>query len=84
MKGICCVHPFQRATVWCEVVWKNQRLTPEYNQNEWALIDVNKSGTAEAYEPSSLDITRDEVFFVSRYTGSCADKSGKRCEKGRK
>jgi len=39
------------------------RLNPEYANFEWALIDVNKSGTAEAVKPSSLDNARGEGFL---------------------
>jgi len=43
---------------------RGTRLTPERELFEWALLDANKSGTAEACQPSSLDIPGETMAFI--------------------
>ena len=55
MKGIClfCLHLRERP-LGARPYGASWRLTPECELFEWALLDANKSGTAEAVWPSSL------------------------------
>ena len=48
MKGICllCLHPRERPSG-ARPYGAGWRLTPERELFEWALLDANKSGTAE-------------------------------------
>ena len=49
MKGICSFNSYYRERpLGVRPYGKNWRLTPECELFEWALFDVNKSGTAEA------------------------------------
>src|SRR5699024_5280638 len=55
MKGICLFYlqPRERP-LGARPYGASWRLTPECELFEWALLDANKSGTAEAVWPSSL------------------------------
>ena len=63
MKGIClfCFHPRER--LFGEKPYgASWRLTPERELFEWALLDANKSGTAEAELSLRLFVGRRRFF----------------------
>ena len=71
MKGIClfCLHPRERLSG-AKPYGASWRLTPECELFEWALLDANKSGTAENLCLRLFDRKRGGAFFIlSAYLG---------------
>ncbi len=66
MKGIClfCLHPRERP-YGARPYGASWRLTPERALFEWALLDANKSGTAEAVLAFVSSVGETRAVFVS-------------------
>ena len=70
MKGICLFQTHLRERpVGVRSYGESWRLTPECELFEWALLDVNKSGTAEKLLFVSLQKKEAEIFLSLRPNG---------------
>jgi hypothetical protein len=88
VKGISCEKTLQRVVPRAgSTIWLDQRLTPEQNQTrEYSLGDfisgdINKSGTAEAYRPSSLGLLETGFFIILKRMNIVDKKEYKEIER---